>query len=142
MRKLWLALALWLLAAPALAQVVTVAPFPQGAQVAVVTSSNTGTTGAISAGITGAATKWTYVCGFTVTSAGTTTATSGTVTLSGTTGGNMSFIYVFPSSGQGVLGIAFPGCIASAATGMTISVNVPAGGTGTTVGTNLWGYRN
>lgn len=142
--KLWLVLALLAgLVAPALAQVVQVAPIPQGAAIAVVTSSTTGTTGSVNAGILGAANKWTYVCGFTVTSGGTTSATTGTVQLSGTTSSNMNFTYVFPAAGaQGVLGVAFPGCIASRAVNTAIYVSVTAGGTGTAVSANLWGYRN
>lgn len=144
MKKLWLALLLGILAlAPALAQVVQVAPVPQGAQLIPLTASTTGTTGAISATISGTTGKFTYVCGFVITSAGTTSATSGTATLSGTVSSNMSFIYTFPAAGsQGLLGVAFPGCITSRATNTPITIVAPAGGAGTTVGANLWGYTN
>ena len=141
--KLVLALLAGLVVAPAVAQVVQVAPIPQGAQIAVVTSSTTGTTGSVNAGILGAANKWTYVCGFTVTSGGTTSATTGTAQLSGTTSSNMNFTYVYPAAGaQGVLGVAFPGCIAARAINTPIYVSVTAGGAGTAVNVNLWGYRN
>lgn len=136
-----LVLLLWL-ASPALAQVVTTAPFPQGGQPNNLTASATFTTGTSSATLTGAASRWTYLCGFTVTSAGTTSATSGTITLTGTISGTMNFTYVFVSSGQGVLGIAFPGCISSSAVNTSIIVNTPAGGAGTTGSVSAWGYTN
>lgn len=140
--RLVLALALGLAVAPALAQVVQVAPIPQGAQLFPLTASTTGTTGAISATIAGASGKFTYICGFTVTSAGTTTATAGTVAISNTASQNLYFTYLFPSSGQGILGVAFPGCITSNSTNTSITVSLTAGGTGTAATVNLWGYRN
>ncbi len=135
-------IALVALCASAVAQVVTVKQFPEGPVTNNLTASATGTTGAIAATLTGATGKYTYLCGFTVTSAGTTAAASGTITVTGTIGGTMSFIYVFVSSGQGVFGIAFPGCITSSAANTSIVVNVPAGGAGTTVAATAWGYTN
>lgn len=135
-------LALSLCLGVAQAQVVQVAPIPAGAQINVLTGSATGTTGSIAATLTGAAGKWTYVCGFTITSASTTSAAAVTATLTGTVTATMSFIYTFVSSGQGVLGVAFPGCISSSAVNTSIAINVPAGGTGTVVAANIWGYTN
>lgn len=141
-----LALALCLLAilaiAPAPAQVVTTAPFPQGGQPNNLTASNTGTTGSITATLTGAAGRWTYLCGFTITSGGTSAANVQAPTITGTVSGTLSFTYVFVSSGQGVLGVAFPGCISSSAQNTSIVLTVPAGGAGTTVAANMWGYTN
>jgi hypothetical protein len=54
----------------------------------------------------------------------------------------MNFVYAFVSSGQGVFGIAFPGCISGSAQNTSIVVNVPAGGAGTTVAATAWGYTN
>lgn len=142
MKRLALALALLLGLVPAAAQVVTVAPFPQGGQPNNLTASATFTTGTSSATLTGAAGRWTYLCGFTVTSAGTSAATAGTVTVTGTVSGTLNFTYVFVSSGQGILGIAFPGCISSSAVNTSIVVNVPAGGTGTVGSVSAWGYTN
>jgi hypothetical protein len=126
----------------AYAQVVTVKPFPEGGQTNNLTASATFTTGASSATLTGGAGRWTYLCGFTVTSAGTTTPTSGTVTVTGTVTATMNFTYVYVSSGQGILGIAFPGCISSSAINTSIVVNTPAGGAGTTGSVTAWGYTN
>jgi hypothetical protein len=54
----------------------------------------------------------------------------------------MSFIYTFVSSGQGVLGVAFPGCISSSAVNTSNAITVPGGGAGSVVATNIWGYTN
>lgn len=141
MKKLALLLAL-LFVGVAQAQPVVVWPPPQGAQVTPLTASATGTTGAFSATLTGVTGKWTYICGFTMTSGGTTAATLGNATVTGTISGTMNFTYVYVSSGQGLLGIAFPGCISSSATGTNIVVNMPAGGAGTTAAITAWGYIN
>ena len=140
--KATLLLALLLISAPAPSQVVTVWPAPQGAQVSPITASTTATTGAFSATLTGVANRFTYICGFVVTSAGTTTAATVNVTISGTVSGTMNFAYVFVSSGQGLLGVALPGCIVSSAQNTSITVSVPAGGTGTTGALSVWGYTN
>lgn len=142
MKKLALVLGLWLsFASASFGQVVTTAPFPQGGQTNNLVASNTFTTGTATATLTGAAGKWTYVCGFTVTSAGTTSATLGDVTVTGTIA-TMNFEYAFVSSGQGVFGIAFPGCISSSAVNTSIVINVPAGGAGTVGAVTVWGYTN
>ena len=141
MRKL-LILLLALALGSAQAQVVTTKPFPEGGQTNNLTASVTGTTGAIVATLTGASNKFTYLCGFVVTSGGTTSALVGAITVTGTISGTMPFTYVFVSSGQGILGIAFPGCISSANQNQNIVVNVPAGGAGTTVAVTAWGYTN
>lgn len=103
-------------------------------------ASQTGTTAAVSATLTGAPGQFTYICGFTVTSGGTTTALAANVTITGipTT---LNYTYIFVSSGQGALGIAFPACIASSALNTNIVVSVPGGGAGTTVAVAAWGYR-
>lgn len=142
MKRLALLLALFCLLGVAQAQVVTVWPPPQGAQVIPLTASTTGTTGAVAATLTGAAGKFTYICGFTMTSAGTTAATLGNATITGTVTGTLNFTYAFVSSGQGLLGVAFPGCITSSAVNTNIVVNMPAGGAGTTVAVSAWGYLN
>lgn len=139
-----LLLCLWLSVASAVAQVAIVKEFPQGQGVTSnLTASNTFTTGTSSATLTGASGKSTYLCGFVVTSAGTSSATVGNITVTGTIGGTMNFEYAFVSSGQGILGVAFgPGCIQSAATNTNIVVNTPAGGTGTAGAVTAWGFTN
>lgn len=144
MKKLLLAFGLYLaFASGALAQVALVKPLPQGANVFNATASSTFTTGAATATLTGASGKWTYLCGFVVTSAGTTSATLGNVTITGTVTGTLNFEYAFVSSGQGVFGTAFgPGCIQSSAQNTSIVINTPAGGAGTVGAVTAWGYTN
>jgi hypothetical protein len=143
MRNLGLALFLAALLgiAPAQAQIVTTAPFPQGGQPNNLVASATGTTGSFTATLTGVAGKWTYLCGFVVTSAGTTSATLGNIAITGTLA-TMNYEYAFVSSGQGILGVAFPGCISSSAVNTSIVVTLPAGGAGTVAAITAWGYTN
>jgi hypothetical protein len=76
MKKLCAALLiLFGLANAALAQVVTTKPFPEGGQTNNLTASSASPPVHHSATLTGAAGRRTYLCGFTVTSAGTTAAT-------------------------------------------------------------------
>ena len=143
MRKLSAALLIYLgLASAALAQVVTTKPFPEGGQTNNLTNSATFTTNTSSATLTGVAGRFTYICGFVVTSAGTTAATLGAITITGTVSGTMNFEYAFVSIGQGILGVAFPGCISSSAANTNIVVNTPAGGAGTVGAVTAWGYTN
>lgn len=142
--RLLLALLLCLCLSSAEAQVALVKEFPQGqGQTSNLTASNTFTTGTSTATLTGAANKWTYICGFVITTAGTSSATVGAVTVTGTVSGTLNFEYSFVSSGQGILGIAFgPGCIQSSAVNTSIVVNVPAGGAGTAGAVTAWGFTN
>lgn len=134
--------ATWLIGA-ALSQVVTQAPFPQGAQPNNLVASNTWTTSAQSTTLTGVSGKFTYLCGFVVTSTGTTPVTLGDITITGTVTTSMNYEYLYPNATQGILGIAFPGCITSSNKGTSIVINVPAsGGSGTVGATTMWGYTN
>lgn len=141
MKKLRLALLSALLGlAPAQAQIVTTFPGPQGGQPSNLTATATGTTAQITATLTGVASKWTYICGFVLTSGGTTAAIVVDATITGTVSGTLNFQYVYVSSGQGILGVAFPGCISSSAINTSIVVTLPAGGAGTVNGITVWGY--
>ena len=142
--KLLTTLGLWLcLLIPAAGQVALTKPLPDSPNVFNITASATFTTGTATATLTGVSSKYTYLCGFTVTSAGTSSATLGNISITGTITGSLNFEYAFVSSGQGVLGIAFgPGCIQSSAKNTSIVVNVPAGGTGTVGAVTAWGYTN
>jgi hypothetical protein len=118
---------LW--ATSALAQTCTIGPSNPGTLTQLQVSSS-GTTGAVSATLPASASRWTYLCGWMVTSAG---ATAGTVRAGVITGiaGTYGFTYLDPSSGQGFLGAALPICISSSAVNTGIVVTVPGGGTGT-----------
>jgi hypothetical protein len=106
-----------------------------------VTASATATTGSFSASLAAVQNKTNYICGFVITSGGTTTAAVVNVTATGTISGTLNYAYVFPSSGQGVLGVAFPQCIIASGQNTAITVIVPAGGTGTNAALSVWGYR-
>lgn len=106
-----------------------------------VTSSATGTTGAITATLAADAAKTNFICGFTMTSGGTTTGTVANATVAGLTGGTLNFAFVMPSVGQGLLGVAFPACLSGSAKNVAIVVTQPAGGAGTVAAVAAWGYK-
>ena len=108
-----------------------------------ITASTTGTTAAIVATLPGVANKTTFICGFAMTSAGTTTAAAGTGTVAGTIGGTMSFAFEdpAPSAGQGRLIVLFNACIPASAMNTAIVVTQPAGGTATVAAVTAWGYQ-
>src|SRR5215831_544535 len=107
-------------------------------------ASGTGTTGAVSATLTGTGgvaptAKWTYLCGFMITSAGATTGTVRAATITGIST-TLTMEFLDPSSGQGFLGAAFPTCLSSNVIGGNITVTVPGTGTGTVgLAVNAWG---
>lgn len=142
------ALAVALFATPALAQtepswvspgVSTGTVYPQGSQP--VTNSATGTTAAVVATLPASQTRTTYICGFIITSGGTSAALVGNATVTGTISGTLNFTYVDVATGQGILGIAFPQCIPGSAVNTAIVVSSPAGGAGTAAATTAWGYQ-
>jgi hypothetical protein len=106
-----------------------------------ITASTTGTTGALSVTLGASSAQTTYICGYLVTSGGTTTALAVAGTITGTISGTLNFTYIFASSGQGLLGVAFPICIPANNTNTAIVVNVPGGGTATVASLFAWGYR-
>lgn len=106
-----------------------------------VTATGTGTTGAVAATLAAVANKVTFICGFVITGGGTTSALVQNATVAGTVSGTMNFTYVDVSSGQGLLGIAFPQCIPGSAVNTAIVVTAPAGGTGTVKAVSVWGFQ-
>lgn len=106
-----------------------------------VTASTTATTGSFSASLAATSNRTNYICGFVISSGGSSAATVVNATVGGTISGTMNFAYVFPSSGQGVLGVAFPQCIVANGSNVAITVSVPGGGTGTTAALSVWGYQ-
>jgi hypothetical protein len=114
------------------------AGYPPG--VAPLTASNTGTTGSTAATLAAVAGRTNWICGFVITSGATSSAAVGNATVAGTISGTMNFTYVDVSSGQGLLGVAFPQCIPASAVNTAIVVTAPAGGTGTVVAVTAWGF--
>jgi hypothetical protein len=122
-------------------QAVTTAnnPYPNGALA--ITASNTGTTAATTATLAANATKFTYICGFTIT-ADATTAVAGTATVTGTVTGTLNYIQnVGTATAAGTLTQTFSPCIPSSAinTGVAV-ISVAAGIAGATAVT-AWGFQ-
>lgn len=124
-------------AGPSLAQNVVIPVIPGKP----ITASATGTTAATSATLPATTGVMTFICGFVITSGGTTSAASGNATVVGTATATMNFTYIDVSSGQGLLGVAFPQCIPASAQNTAIVVTAPAGGAGTVVAVSAWGYQ-
>lgn len=107
-----------------------------------VTASASGT-GAVTATLPAAVGRTTWICGFTMTNAPGTSATgtSANATISGTIGGTLNFAYNSVTTGQGLLGVAFPICIPGSAANTAIVVSQPAPGTVQTTAVTAWGYQ-
>lgn len=117
--------------------------YAQGVQFDV-TATATGTTSAVAATLPASSvvTRTTYICGFVISGGGTASAVTGNATVAGTVTGTLNFSYVDPSSGQGLLGVAFPRCIPASAPNTAIVVTAPAsGGSGTVKAVTVWGYQ-
>jgi hypothetical protein len=115
--------------------------YPAGATP--ITASATGTTGATTATLAGAASKTTYLCGFSI-RANATAAATGTATVTGTITGTLSFVQWTAPLASG-LGITEPpigsACIPASAVNTGIAVNSAAPGAGGTVSVTAWGYQ-
>jgi hypothetical protein len=118
-----------------------VVPLSGQANLVPIQNSATGTTAAVNTALPGYANKWTYICGFVITSAGTSTSTVVTASIIGIAT-PMNFVYNYVSSGQGILGVALPACVTASNQGSPITVGVPGGGAGTTVAVSAWGFAN
>lgn len=111
------------------------------------TSSATGTTGAITATLAAAAGKTTYICGFYYTGTNTTAPTSVTLTVTGTISGTLNFGFstltvAAATPNPTPIDEAFQPCIAASAANTAIVVNGPALGAGATLTTvAAWGYQ-
>jgi hypothetical protein len=113
--------------------------FPTGA--IATTNTGTGTTGATIATLAAVAAKFTYICGFTI-SSDATAAIAGTATVVGTVGGTMSYIQnVGSATAAGVLSQTFAPCIPSSAVNTAIVITSVAAGTGGNTAVTAWGYQ-
>lgn len=105
------------------------------------TNSAVGTTGVTTATLAAAATKLTYLCGFTITSDAT-AALAGTATITGVIGGTMSFIQnVGAATAAGILTQTFNPCLPSSAINTAIAANSIAAGVGGNTAVTVWGYQ-
>jgi hypothetical protein len=110
----------------------TIPPGVTGSQQTQLTGSANGANTALTATLTGAASKTTYISGFEVTGDGATAGSTLTVTVTGTVGGTLNYTLAVPTgvTNSAQLIVEFPIPIASSAVNTNIVVNVPAFGTG------------
>lgn len=141
MKKLATALLLLCLSGiPAGAQ----SPLPlQGIQITA--TSGTVAAGVAAASLAAAAGKVTYICGFAITSAGSTGAAVVAPTITGIVTGTMTFAYASVAgatlSNQPLV-VPFRDCISASAVNTAIVVSLPSLGAGNTNATvNAWGYQ-
>lgn len=116
------------------------AGFPAGATP--VTSSATGTTGAVVATLPAAAGKTTYICGFNATGNEAATGAIVAVTVAGTISGSLNYFIahsVTPTLGN--LNNTFTPCVPSSAVNTAITVTSAADAAGTNVAVTAWGYQ-
>ena len=113
-----------------------------------VTSSATGTTGAITATLAGVASKTTYICGFYYTGTNATAANTATnLTITGTISGTLNFGFPTLAAAATVPNPApmdeeFYPCIPASAANTAVVVNGPALGAGATLVTvTAWGFQ-
>ena len=112
------------------------APNTSGASAAV-TAAASGTTGAVTATLAGAPNKITFLCGFSVSGAG--TGTISPITVSGIVGG--PFTYQGISAGAAPFVHAFSPGIPAAGPNTPITITTTADGTATAVNVNVWGFQ-
>lgn len=106
------------------------------------TATNTGTTAAVAATLTGAASVTTYLCGFSI-RANATAAATGNATVTGTITGTLNFTqWVAPAaSGLGIAEMIFTPCVPASAANTSIVVNSIAAGTAGITSVTAWGYK-
>lgn len=117
---------------------------PAGATARTAASGNVANAAAV-ATLAAAAGKTTYICGFTLTSSGSTAATVVSPTVVGTITGTLTFTYVSvagaTAANQTVI-VPFDPCVPANAVNTAIVVTLPALGAGNTNATvNAWGYQ-
>lgn len=132
------------LAAPAPAQVV---PSLSPTANVTITAASSGTVAAATATATLSAVdgRTNYLCGFAITSTGSTAAAVVAPTVTGLTGGTLTFAYASVAgatlSNQPLV-IALPLCVPATAPGVAVAVSMPTLGAGNTNATvNAWGFR-
>lgn len=116
------------------------APYPDGA--VAYTATATGTTGATTATLAGAAAVTTYICGFSI-RANAAAAATGNATVTGVITATLNFTqWTAPNaSGLGVTEEIFSPCIPASGTNQSIAVISAAPGTSGVVSVTAWGYK-
>lgn len=119
---------------------VAATPYPSGA--IPYTATATGTTGATTATLAGAASVTTYICGFSI-RANATAAATGNATVTGVITATLNFTqWTAPNaSGLGITEMIFAPCVPASAANTSIAVVSAAPGTGGVVSVTSWGYK-
>lgn len=140
-----LLVALALLAWAPLAYAQTIAPSQSSTLIPVANSSGNVAAGTATATLPAAQGKYTYLCGFSITSSGSTAAAVVSPTVSNLVGGTQTYTY---SSVAGVtlanapLVVNFTPCVPTTAINTTVPVSLPSLGAGNTNATvDAWGYQ-
>lgn len=106
-----------------------------------ITISTIGTTAATTATLAGVSAKTTFICGFAI-SSDATAALAGNATVTGTVSGTLNFIQnVGTATSAGVLTQTFNPCIPASAANTGIVVNSIAAGVGGNTDVTAWGYQ-
>lgn len=115
-------------------------PYPIGA--VPYTATATGTTGATTATLAGAASVTTYICGFSI-RANATAAATGNATVTGVITATLNFTqWTAPNaSGLGITEMVFSPCVPASAANTSIAVVSAPPGTGGVVSVTAWGYK-
>lgn len=104
-----------------------------------ISGNSTGTTGAVVGTLAAASSKFTYICGFSVSATGG-VATLGPITIAGTV--TASQVYQLFSTATGAnLSVNFNICIPSSAVNTPITITTTADATASAVDVNSWGYQ-
>jgi hypothetical protein len=133
-------LALFLSGLPAFAQ----SPLPlQGVQIS--NSSGNVAAGVATATLSGTTGKVTYICGFAITSSGSTAAAVVNATVNFVAGGTLTFPYATVAGAalaNQPLVVAFSPCLSATAPNTAVAVSMPSLGAGNTnTAVNAWGYQ-
>ena len=139
MKRLSLLIALWMAgASPAICQT-------QPIGVGITASSGNVAAAAATATLAAAPGRVTFICGFMVTSAGSTAAAVVSGTINNTVSGNMTFTYTSVAGATLAnlpLVVPFSPCISASTPNTTIPVSLPSLGAGNTNATVMaWGYQ-
>lgn len=111
--------------------------FPNAATA--ISGNGTGSTGAVVGTLAAASSKFTYICGFSVSATGG-VATLGPITIAGLVGSSQ--VYQLFSTATGAnLSVPFMPCIPSSAVNTAITVTTTADATASAVDVNSWGYQ-
>lgn len=104
--------------------------------------AGTGTTGAVTASITNAVGKFSYICGFSISTLEGVTAANTAPTVTGLVfGATFTYQIANAASTANTFSQSFAPCIPAASTGSAITVTSPANANATAVDVNVWGYQ-